>query len=183
NDSSGKPLLDPASGLPAQFTITAPTNGENAQVYGLEAGILQSFGDTGFGVQLNGTLVHSDKKLDPQDLTNKFALTGLSNSANGVLFYDKDKIEARTAINWREQFLQYLSPPPLNGAGQAVTQVRGRYQVDASATYHIDRSFAVFVEGVNLTNEDVLKFAYYQNQFLYAEDSGRRYKIGIRAQF
>lgn len=184
NNSSGTPLLDPATGLPAQFTITAPTNGESAQVYGLEAGIQQAFGDSGFGVQLNGTLAHSDKDLDPHDLTNKFALTGLSNSANGVLFYDdKDYFEARLALNWRENFLQYLSPPPLNGAGQAVTQVRERYQLDASATYHINKGFGVFVEGVNLTNRPVLKYAYYENQFLYAEDSGRRYKIGVRAQF
>lgn len=184
NNSSGTPLLDPATGLPAQFTITAPTNGESAQVYGLEAGIQQSFGNSGFGIQLNGTLAHSDKDLDPQDLTNKFALTGLSNSANGVLFYDnRSNFEARMALNWREDFLQYLSPPPLNGAGQAVTQVRGRYQFDASATYHINESFAVFVEGVNLTNRPILKYAYYENQFLYAEDSGRRYKIGMRAQF
>lgn len=184
NNSSGTPLLDPATGLPAQFTITAPTNGESAQVYGLEAGIQQAFGDSGFGIQLNGTLAHSDKDLDPQDLANKFALTGLSNSANGVLFYDdKSTFEARMALNWRENFLQYLSPPPLNGAGQAVTQVRGRYQLDASATYHINKSLGVFVEGVNLTNRPVLKYAYYENQFLYAEDSGRRYKIGVRAQF
>lgn len=184
NNAAGTPLLDPATGLPAQFTITAPTNGESAQVYGLEAGIQQSFGDTGFGIQLNGTLAHSDKDLDPQDLTNKFALTGLSNSANGVLFYDdKSHFEARMALNWREDFLQYLSPPPLNGAGQAVTQVRGRYQLDAGATYHVNESFAVFVEGVNLTNRPILKYAYYENQFLYAEDSGRRYKIGVRAQF
>jgi TonB-dependent receptor len=184
NNSAGTPLLDPATGLPAQFTITAPTNGESAQVYGLEAGIQQSFGDSGFGIQINGTLARSDKDLDPQDLTNKFALTGLSNSANGVLFYDdKSNFEARMALNWREDFLQYLSPPPLNGAGQAVTQVRGRYQLDASATYHLNKSFGVFVEGVNLTNRPVLKYAYYENQFLYAEDSGRRYKIGVRAQF
>ncbi|MFC4314132.1 TonB-dependent receptor [Steroidobacter flavus] len=184
NNASGTPLLDPATGQPAQFTITAPTNGENAQVYGLEAGIQQSFGDSGFGVQLNGTLAHSDKDLDPQDLTNKFALTGLSNSANGVLFYDnRSNFEARMALNWRENFLQYLSPPPLNGAGQAVTQVRGRYQLDASATYHINETLGVFVEGVNLTNRPVLKYAYYEDQFLYAEDSGRRYKIGVRAQF
>jgi iron complex outermembrane receptor protein len=184
NNSSGTPLLDPATGLPAQFTITAPTNGESAQVYGVEAGIQQAFGNSGFGVQLNGTLAHSDKDLDPQDLGNKFALTGLSNSANGVLFYDdKSTFEARMALNWRENFLQYLSPPPLNGAGQAVTQVRGRYQLDASATYHINKSLGVFVEGVNLTNRPVLKYAYYENQFLYAEDSGRRYKIGVRAQF
>ena len=63
------------------------------------------------------------------------------------------------------------------------TQVRGRYQLDASATYHLNESFAVFVEGVNLTNRPILKYAYYENQFLYAEDSGRRYKIGVRAQF
>ncbi len=37
----------------------------------------------------------------------------------------------------------------------------------------------MFVEGVNLTNRPVLKYAYYENQFLYAEDSGRRYKIGV----
>ncbi|MDY6944970.1 MAG: TonB-dependent receptor [Pseudomonadota bacterium] len=184
NNSSGAPLLDPATGLPAQFTITAPTNGESAQVYGLEAGIQQSFGDSGFGIQLNGTLARSDKELDASDLTNKFALTGLSNSANGVLFYDdQHSFEARMALNWRENFLQYLSPPPLNGAGQAVTQVRGRYQLDASATYHINESLGIFVEGVNLTNRPVLKYAYYENQFLYAEDSGRRYKIGVRAQF
>jgi len=183
NNAAGTPLLDPATGLPAQFTITAPTNGESAEVYGLEAGILHNFGESGFGVQLNATIADSDKTLDPTDLTNKFALTGLSNSANGVLFYDKNKFEARTAINWREKFLQYLSPPPLNGAGQAVTQVRGRYQLDASATYHLDETFAVFVEGVNLTNREVLKYAYYENQFLYAEDSGRRYKLGVRAQF
>jgi len=114
-------------------------------------------------------------------LTNKFALTGLSNSANAVLFYDKGVFEARTAVNWRDHFLQYLAPPPLNGAGQAVTQVRSRYQLDASATYHINKNFGVFVEGENLTNQYLLKYAYYQNQFLSAEDSGRRWKIGVRA--
>jgi outer membrane receptor protein involved in Fe transport len=61
--------------------------------------------------------------------------------------------------------------------------VRARYQLDASATYHLNRNFAIFVEGVNLTNQDILKYAYYQNQFLYAEDSGRRWKLGFRAGF
>jgi TonB-dependent receptor len=183
NNAAGTPLLDPATGLPAQFTITAPENGESAEVTGIEAAVQQSFGDTGFGVQLNGTLAHSDKELNASDLTNKFAVTGLSDSANAVLFYDKNSFEARGAVNWRDHFLQYLSPPPLNGAGQAVTQVRARYQLDASAIYHLNKNFAVFVEGSNLTNEKFLKYAYYENQFLYAEDSGRRFKLGFRAGF
>ena len=182
-NSVGTPLLDPATGLPAQFTITAPVNGPTAVVTGVEAAVQHSFWDTGFGVQLNGTYAHSDKQLNPADLTNKFALTGLSNSANAVLFYDKDAFEARTAVNWRDHFLQYLAPPPLNGAGQAVTQVRSRYQLDASAIYHINDNFGVFVEGENLTNQYLLKYAYYQNQFLSAEDSGRRWKVGFRASF
>jgi TonB-dependent receptor len=182
-NSAGTPLLDPVLGTPAQFTITAPANGQSAVVTGVEAAFQHSFWDTGLGVQLNGTYAHSDKQLNPADLTNKFALTGLSNSANAVLFYDKHGWEARAAVNWRDHFLQYLSPPPLNGAGQAVTQVRARYQLDASAFYHFTRNFAIFAEGENLTNTYVLKYAYYENQFLYAEDSGRRFKLGVRATF
>jgi iron complex outermembrane receptor protein len=182
-NAAGAPLLDPATGAPAQFTITAPANGETAVVTGVEAAIQHSFWDSGFGVQLNGTYAHSDKPLNPADLTNKFALTGLSNSANAVLFYDKHGFEARTAVNWRDHFLQYLAPPPLNGAGQAVTQVRARYQLDMSTTYHFNKNFAVFAEGVNLTNSYILKYAYYQNQFLYAEDSGRRWIVGVRASY
>ncbi len=142
-----------------------------------------SFWDTGFGVQLNATYVHSNQQLNPADPNNKFALTGLSNSANGVLFYDKHSWEARLAVNWRDHFLQYLSPPPLNGAGQAVTQVRAQYQLDTSVFYHFNKNFAVFAEGENLTNTYLLKYAYYENQFLDAEDSGRRFKLGVRATF
>ncbi|MFL6604924.1 MAG: TonB-dependent receptor [Steroidobacteraceae bacterium] len=183
NNAAKTALIDPGTGLPAQFTITAPQNGQSAVVDGLEAAVQQAFGETGFGIQINGTYAHSDKSLNTADLTNKFAVTGLSNSANGVLFYDKHSFEARMAVNWRDHFLQYLSPPPLNGAGQAVTQVRARYQLDASATYHINKNFAVFAEGVNLTNTPLLKYAYYQNQFMSAEDSGTRFKVGFRAGF
>lgn len=181
--AAGTPLLDPASNTAAQFTITAPVNGQDATVTGLEAAWQHSLGQTGFGFQINGTLVGSNRHLNPQDLTNKFALTGLSNSANAVLFYDKHGIEARVAYNWRDHFLQYLAPPPLNGAGQAVTQVRSYGQLDASITYHITPQVAVFVEGANLTNAMTLKYAYYTNQFLYAEDSGRRFKFGARVNF
>ncbi|WP_294332860.1 TonB-dependent receptor [uncultured Sphingomonas sp.] len=181
--ASGSALLDPATGTPAQFTITAPVNGQDATVTGLEAAWQHAFGDTGFGFQVNGTLVGSNRHLDPQDLRNKFALTGLSNSANAVAFYDNHGIEARVAFNWRDHFLQYLAPPPLNGAGQAVTQVRAYSQVDASLTYHINQNVAVFVEGANLTNTIAFKYAYYSNQFLNAEDSGRRFKLGARISF
>jgi outer membrane receptor protein involved in Fe transport len=73
--------------------VTAPVNGQDATVKGIEAAWQHSLGDSGFGFQLNGTLVGSNRHLDAQNLANKFALTGLSNSANAVVFYDKNGIE------------------------------------------------------------------------------------------
>ena len=110
-------------------------------------------------------------------------MTGLSSSANAVLYYDKGPIEARLAYNWRDKFLQYLAPPPLNGAGQAVTQVRPRYQLDFGSTYHVTDRLGVFFNAVNITNTPLLKYAYYGNQFLSAEDSGVRLNFGVRASF
>jgi hypothetical protein len=40
-----------------------------------------------------------------------------------------------------------------------------------------------FAEGENRTNTYLLKYADYQNRFLYAADSGRRFKLGVRATF
>ncbi len=179
-NDQGTPLLDPNTGLPAQFSISAPENGEEATVTGVEFAWQHTFGDTGFGFLLNATGVQSNADLDAQDLTNRFTLTGLSNSANAIAFYDKNGLEARVAVNWRDDFTQFLSPPPLNGAGQAVTRVKSFTQVDASTTYHINDQFAVFGGVSNLLNAFANKEAFFSNQFLSVEDSGRRYDFGIR---
>jgi iron complex outermembrane recepter protein len=178
--ASGKPLIDPGTGQPAEWSITAPVNGPDATVTGLEGAWQQTIFDTGFGFQLNGTLVGSNRQLDTMDMNDKFAVTGLSNSFNMIGFYAKNGIEARIAYTWRDHFLQYLAPPPLNGAGQAVTQVRPYGQLDASLTYHITDRLAMFWEGANLTNSTLLKYAYYTNQFEYAEQDGVRLKVGFR---
>lgn len=182
-NAAGAALIDPGTGQPAQFTITAPVNGQEAAVKGIEAAYQQALWDTGVGFQVNGTFAETDHNLDAQNLSDKFAVTGLSSSANAVLYYDKGPYEARLAYNWRDKFLQYLAPPPLNGAGQAVTQVRPRYQLDFGSTYHVTDKIGVFFNAVNITNTPLLKYAYYGNQFLSAEDSGIRLNFGVRASF
>lgn len=179
-DAAGGILTDPSqNNAPAVFTITRPVNGEAARIVGIEAAIQQSFGETGFGIQLNGTLVRGNKSLNPADLTQKFALTGLSNSANAVIYYDKGIVEARVAWNWRAGFLESLTQQ--NGDG--VTNVRAFSQFDASAAVEVLANVKVFIEGINLTNEKLLKFGRFENQFLLAEDSGRRFNFGVRASF
>ena len=186
---TGAILTDPSTGTDtsapdaadgnAVFTVARPINGENATVRGIEASIQHTFGESGFGFQLNGTLVDGDAELDPADLTQIFALTGLSDSLNAVAYYDKGPFEARLAWSWRDEFLQSLSQ--LNGNG--VTYVQAFDQLDFSASYDVNDQIELYVEGLNLTDEYLIKRGRFENHFLFAQDSGRRFNIGARVNF
>jgi len=187
--SDGSLLTDPSTGSDvsnpdandevAVFTVTVPNNGENAEVTGWEFAVQHTFGESGFGVIFNATLADSDSELDPADITQKFAITGLSDSLNLVGFYEKGPIQARLAFNQRDNFLQSLTQT--NGDG--VVFVDDYEQWDFSASYDITDSMTVFFEGINLTEEVVTKHGRFSNHFLEAEDAGRRFSLGLRGSF
>lgn len=174
NDTSAP---DSEDGI-AVFTNTLPNNGESATVDGWELALQHTF-DSGFGVIANATFVDSDTDLDPADITQVFALTGLSDSYNAVAFYENGPIQARVAYNWRDKFVQSLT----QSNGDGVTIVEDYWQLDASASYDITEEISVFVEGINLTNEYQHKRGRFSNQLLLVEDSGSRYAVGVRGSF
>src|SRR3546814_5202418 len=109
NAAPGDPLLN--------FEITQPINSDQtAAIDGWEFALQHSFWDTGFGVILNYTIVNGDATYDNTQPSSvaQFALTGLSDSANAVAFYDKNGIQARVAWNWRDEFLTQTGPNPLD---------------------------------------------------------------------
>ena len=169
---------DPADET-AIFTNTLPNNSESAIVNGWEIALQHTFGDTGFGFMANATLVDSDAELDPADITQVFALTGLSDSYNLVVFYENGPLQARIAYNWRDTFIQSLT----QSNGDGVTIVEDYAQVDASGSYDITENMTLFIEGINLTEEYVHKRGRFSNQLLLIEDSGRRFAFGIRGNF
>jgi iron complex outermembrane receptor protein len=185
----GSPLTDPSTGTDpgaadaadgvAVFVNTLPTNGETASVEGLEFSIQHTFGGTGFGVIFNTTMVDSNAELDPSNINQVFALTGLSDSMNLVGFYEKDKVQVRLAYNHRDQFVQKLTQIQGNGP----TLVEDYSQLDLSAHYDITEAVSVFVEGINLTGEYLHKRGRYDNHLLLMEDSGTRWALGVRANF
>ena len=82
------------------FTMSSPVNNREAKIYGAEFAAQHFFGDTGFGVMANYTIVRGDIKFDNMDISaNQFALLGLSDTANLVLMYENYDIEARLAYN------------------------------------------------------------------------------------
>ncbi|HEY5850478.1 MAG TPA: TonB-dependent receptor, partial [Lysobacter sp.] len=74
----------------ANFRITTPANKQDSTLDGWEFNVQHVFGETGFGVAANYTIVDSpDLNYDNALIGGQFALVGLSDSANLVLFYEK----------------------------------------------------------------------------------------------
>lgn len=187
--ADGSQLRDPSTGINvdaadaadgvAVFTNTLPSNGEAAVVDGIELTIQHEFGDSGFGVIANATFVDTDNDFNPANISQKFAVTGLSDSLNLVGYFERGPFQARLAYNQRDEFLQSLTQ--LNGDG--VQFVDEYSQWDLSASYDISDRLTVFFEGLNLTEEVVTKRGRFTNHFLLAEDSGRRLAFGLRGNW
>jgi TonB-dependent receptor len=174
NDSSAPDFEDSL----AEFDLTTPTNGQTATVRGFELALQHAF-DSGFGVVANMTLVNSNAKLNPTDISQKFALTGLSDSQNLIVYYEKGPSQIRLAWNHRDGFLQSL----VQIQGPEPTYVRSYQQLDLSASYALNDNLSMFIEGVNITEENVLKHGRFSNQLLLAQQPGARYSLGLRGSF
>ncbi|MBV9542545.1 MAG: TonB-dependent receptor [Alphaproteobacteria bacterium] len=178
-------VIDPTTGKPAIFTITQPVNGPAATVRGVEVALQHVFGNTGFGVQANATLVDTNKPYNPNDTSlSGFAVTGLANSANLVAFYDKNGFQIRAALNWRARYLDRFGQTQNNSRfGTEPTFVNASTTVDASASYDITRQFSIYVEALNLTNESYSTTGRYSNQLLDIVRYGRRFTAGVHFRF
>lgn len=167
--------LSQASDSQIVWEVTTPVNQDSTTVDGWELNIQHMFGDTGFGTIANYTIANTDDKYEPHNLENDFAVTGLSDSANLVAFYEKDAFSIRLAYNWRDDFL-------LKG-GVAPVFTEAYAQVDLSASYDINDSVSVFIDGINITEEDTRRHGRFSNQIVDFEQYGARYNIGVRAVF
>jgi iron complex outermembrane receptor protein len=161
-----------------EFQITRPRNGQTAKVDGLEMAWTHTW-ESGFGFQVNATVVNSDAEIDISNSSQTFALEGLGDSQNIIGFYEKDGFQARIAFNNREAFLQTLS----NGDTGEPEFVDTYGQWDVSASYEINENFTVIFEGVNITDEYTDKFGRLASHFTEQVRSGARYSVGVRATF
>lgn len=172
-------VIHAAPGDPlVNFEIATPINSDQkASLNGWEFAIQHSFWDTGFGVILNYTIVNGDAVYDNTQPSSvpQFALTGLSDSANAVAFYDKNGIQARVAWNWRDEFLAGTGPNPF--------YTEEYWQIDASASYEFIPGFTVFAEAINLTGEGRRGHLRHGNNVTFVQPGFARYAAGVRFSF
>ena len=160
------------------FQLSQPFNSDQtANINGWEFAIQHRLWETGFGVILNYTIVNGDAKYDNTIDPNigQFALTGLSDSANAVAYYDKNGIQARVAYNWRGEFYA--------GGAFDPTYVEAYGQVDASASAEVKKGLAVFVEAINLTGQGRRGHRRSDNFVTFAQPGYARYSAGMRFTF
>ncbi|MES2147390.1 MAG: TonB-dependent receptor [Pseudomonadota bacterium] len=169
---SGDPLID--------FAVTTRRNSdERAKIHGFEFAIQHNFWNTGFGAILNYTIVRGNSDFNnalPLSV-RQFAVSGLSDSANAVLFYDKHNIQARIAYNWRDEFLtgfnEFGDPLYVDPYGQ----------VDASASYEFRKGLSLFGEVINLTGAKRRGHTRAEEATFFATKGEARYALGVRATF
>ena len=159
------------------YRVSRPQNGESAKVKGIEVAITHVL-DNGFGLSANATFVDSNVVLDPTSATN-FSLEGVGDSQNVVLFYENDRMQGRVAYNRREGFLRNID----NGFNGEPINTETFGQFDASASYNITDQYSIFVEGINLTGEELRQTGRFPNQIYSIEDNGSRYAIGVRGKW
>jgi TonB-dependent receptor len=168
-------------GTDIPYTLSTSINGPAANVYGIELAWQHMFGDTGFGYQINGTIVGTNKPYNPLDLAvSGFSVTGLADSFNSVLFYDKDGFQARIAANWQDTSLDHFGQIQ-NGSsfGSEPTFVNTSWNLDFSTSYDVTDQVTVYFEAMNLTDATYSTHGRYSNQLLDVVDYGRKFIGGV----
>lgn len=141
------------------WEVTRPLNGEDGKIKGIEVGF-QGFADflpgafSGLGWLVNYTYVDSEAPSpDASDTSGRTLLVpleGLSkNSYNVIGIYERGKIAARVAYNWRSSWVRTTRG---NGTQNLPIYDEGFGQLDASLAYDVTDSITVALDGVNLTD-------------------------------
>lgn len=164
----------------AVFRIGTFTNKQSASLDGLELNVQHMFGKTGFGMSANYTYVRSNLKYDNQSFGDQFALPGVSDSANLVLFYENDSWQVRAAYNWRAKFLASTR----DGGGRLNPVYVEEYgQLDMNVQYALTKDISLHAEVINATNAIQRSHGRDPQQAMYVTQTGPRYMLGANVRF
>ena len=166
------------------FQVSGPVNSDAAEVYGIELAGQYLFGSNsglldGFGVSSNITLADSNSTLGGVSAR----LENISDfSANVSLFYENHGLQGRLSVNHRSDFLAET-----NGEGGFMNIVDDFTQLDLQLAYNVgqfvDRDISVFIEGINITNEQFFVFSERETFLESFIDNGSRWLFGVRGSF
>src|SRR5690625_602242 len=175
-------------GIPGEDPIvpmnvaTSFNSDQEVTIDGVEANIQHTFWDTGFGFIANYTAVSQDASYDKLDIgSSQTPVTGLSDSANLIGFYENHGFQARIAYNWRDSFLAATAWGTDGSSGPLY--VDDYSQIDISLSYDVSDNLSIFLEGINVTEESGRNYGRSTNMVAGWYEGYARYNIGARYTF
>lgn len=164
-----------------EFEVQGPINNNEGNIHGIELAIQHFFGDTGFGVQANYTMVDGDIGVDVggDPDVDQFALLGLSDTANFTAIYENHGFSARIAYNWRDEFLASAN----RGSDRNPVFNEAFSQIDLNVSYDVTDALQVSFEAINLTGENLRTFGRDSSDFWFIQELDPRYLVGARYKF
>jgi TonB-dependent receptor len=173
----GIPGVDPL----LEFSVQTPTNASDTEtVDGWELALQHFFWDTGFGVNVNYTMVDSSTGYDDFDLGAQEPLEGISDSANFIGFWENDSWSIKAAYNWRDE---YLNGTIFGNNYQQPLYVEEYGQWDVNVTWNATDRLRFSLEGINVTDEYVRVRGRTDNVAFIVTTLGARYMLGARYNF
>lgn len=175
--------IPPQPGDPlAIFQVTQPTNAENANIDGWEVALVHFFTGAlnGFGINANATFVNGDVAYDISlpESEDQFALTGLSDSYNLIVFYENDRWSARILYNHRDEFLSHTN------VGSRMPRFVEEYnQLDFNVGWRATDNLLITLEGINMTEEALVFHGRTSQQVQAYIEGDRRLMLGARYTF
>ncbi|VUD41919.1 Vitamin B12 transporter BtuB [Thalassocella blandensis] len=157
------------------FDVSVPVNQRETGVKGWEIMLQHTFGESGFGMQANYTIVNGELEYDINLKEAQWVVPGMSDTANLVGFYDKNGIEVRITYNWRDEFLLDPAIDP--------KFVEEYYQWDANISYEVNDQLSLFAEGINITEENRRVHGRSKYQVREYAVGHARYNLGVRYVF
>jgi len=134
------------------YQVSRPQNSAAADIRGFETGYQQFYDFLpgwlgGLGMQANYTYV--DSETFDSTLGEKVPLQNLSrNSLNLIGMYEKGRVSARIAYNWRDKFLSGVTN--IVGVGALPIYTKAYGWLDASLSYRVNNNVSLVIAGSNL---------------------------------
>ena len=167
--------------------VNRPENQGEADILGFEVGYTQALSNLpapfdGLGLIVNLTSVDSELRLKSGGVV---PFPGVSDrSLNSAIYYDRGPLQARLAYAWRDDFL--FDPAGIWGNELYVDDYG---QWDFSGSYEVAENIAVFIDVINLSDEQEAKLSDWTglaagaSRPLSLGQVGRRIGFGVRAAF
>ena len=163
------------------YDYNTTLNGDNGKLTGLEFSYIHQWdflpeAIRGFGLQFNLAFLNSEFNTPDG---RKVALPGTSDRVtNSSLFYENHGWSVRLNWQWRDQWLDDISP---DASGDLYWQDSQR--LDFSVRYQLSETLSVYADLNNLTDELGVRFQGTAAQPVEVEGFGRRFLLGVRANF